>query len=267
LLQDVKWVIADEAHYIKNFRGVKNSKSPKRAVALAKLAHRCSNVIFLTGTPITNRPIELYPLLSLIDKNSWGNWWSFAKRYCGLQDTRWGMDYSGSTNLEELHEKIKPYVIRRTKAQVLTELPSKTRSNVIVEFGSVARAEYNRMLEKIRRDEIIEIAAIEKLKQVAASGKLSAAFEWIDNFLAGDEKLVIFAHHKAIIDAVMERYGELAVKLTGDTSMTERQANIDAFQNDTKTKLFVSNIKAGGVGGNADGQQRTCYPGIRLVAW
>jgi len=84
---------------------------------------------------------------------------------------------------------------------------------------------------------------------VAVRGKLNAVFEWIDNFFeSSDDKLVVFAHHQFVIEAIYERYKEIAVKLTGETSMKDRQKAVDEFQNNPETRLFVGNIQAAGVG-------------------
>jgi len=87
---------------------------------------------------------------------------------------------------------------------------------------------------------------IETLKQKAAMGKLDESVEWIENFLESGEKLVIFATHKEIIRRIAEKFN--CKSITGETSLKERQAIVDDFQNNPDTKLIVLNIKAGGVG-------------------
>jgi SNF2 family DNA or RNA helicase len=84
------------------------------------------------------------------------------------------------------------------------------------------------------------------LKQLAAQGKLAALFEWIESFLESGEKLVLFATHQNIVDAVAERFG--ALKITGETPQEQRQKIVDKFQIDPETKLVVMNMRAGGVG-------------------
>ena len=91
-----------------------------------------------------------------------------------------------------------------------------------------------------------QLVAVNTLKRLSADAKYSATIEWIDNFLATDNKLIVFTWHKSIADRLANHYG--AVKLTGDTSTDERAHNVDTFQNDPNCRLFVSTMKAGGVG-------------------
>jgi SWI/SNF-related matrix-associated actin-dependent regulator 1 of chromatin subfamily A len=119
-------VILDEAHYAKN-------RKAARSQAAAALTLDAPHLILLTGTPILNRPAELWPLLNLVAPADWPDFPVFAFRYCDPQQVGIGRkksawDFSGASNLDELNERIKPYVIRRTKAQVLAELPPKRRA-------------------------------------------------------------------------------------------------------------------------------------------
>ena len=93
-----------------------------------------------------------------------------------------------------------------------------------------------------------QLVLIEKAKQAAAQGKMKSAIEWVQNFVDGDKKLIVFATHKFVVDALMDEFGDVAVKITGDVSTADRQVAVDKFQNDDGIKLFVGNIKAAGVG-------------------
>jgi len=92
------------------------------------------------------------------------------------------------------------------------------------------------------------LVRIEALKQLAAKGKIRQAMEWIDNFLEQGGKLVVFAIHRTIIDLLMERYTNCAVKIDGSVSIEDRQKAVDRFQTDDSVRLFVGNVKAAGVG-------------------
>jgi SWI/SNF-related matrix-associated actin-dependent regulator 1 of chromatin subfamily A len=235
----------DEAHYIK-------SPKAQRSVAAARIAKDTAKVILLTGTPVINRPIELFNLLKTLDPTQWSNFWAFVNRYCGAKQTRFGWDFSGATNLEELHQITRTCVIRRTKQQVLTELPEKQQATVVVEFDKLQRSAYRAVLHETEvaieeREPGAYLAQIEKLKQAAVLGKLPAAIDWIADFVEA-EKLVVFCTHTMVVDALMQRFGKQAVKLTGSDSQKQRQAAVDSFQNDDSVRLFVGNIKAAGVG-------------------
>lgn len=249
---DPQVLIADEAHYCKNAKA-------KRSKAVKELAGQIDRVILLTGTPITNRPLELFPLLNMVDPQAWPNFFTYAKRYCDAHQTRFGWDFGGASNLDELHQKIKPYVIRRAKEQVLKELPAKRRATITIEMDDKSRREYDRLMieaktaiEKARESgESLgaeHLALIEKSKQAAVKGKMKAALEWISDFIESGQKLIVFTTHTFAVSELMQAFGEQAVKVTGEDSQPERQQAVDRFQNDDSIRLFVGNIKAAGVG-------------------
>ena len=242
-----KIFIADEAHYMKNTKS-------QRSKAGKKLAKSIKQTLLLTGTPLTNRPAELFPLLQMIDPKAWPNFMRYAQDYCGAYHNGFGWDFGGATNLEELHEKIKPYMVRRVKSDVMKELPEKRRTTVVIEFDEKVRKEYEQamidaQLALSRQGNQAEhLTMIEKAKQCAVKGKLAYAIKWIENFLDVNGKLVVFCTHNFTVDTLMETFGDRAVKVTGAVTGDARQAAVDAFQDDENIRLFVGNIKAAGVG-------------------
>ena len=252
---NIKIIIYDESHYIKN-QNASRSKAAKDISASAP--HR----ILLTGTPVLNRPNELWNQLQIIDPIAYSdkNFFRWHLRYTDATKGEYGWDFSGASNIEELAENLKHVMIRRTKDQVLPELPDKRKSAIIVpitnrkdyrkaesEFFSWV-AEQKGLAAAKRASRVEQLTKIEYLKQIAAAGKMKAAIEWITDFLESGEKLVVFATHKATIHALEREFGTLAVKIDGSVSVEARQAAVDGFQNDPKVKLFIGNIKAAGVG-------------------
>jgi len=247
-------LITDECHYYK-------SNTANRTKAIKALGKGIPHVIALSGTPIVNRPIEAYNALRLIDPELFRDPWQYAKDYCNLKHNGFGWDFSGASNTQRLHEILtKTVMIRRLKSDVLKDLPDKIRSFVPLQLVNENEYEIaeNNFIEYLRatkgNDAAMRasnaeaLASIEVLKQVAVKGKLEEALNWIENFLEADGKLVVFATHKFVIEAVMNRFLKVAVKIDGDTPMNHRQENIDAFQNDPNVRLFVGNIQAAGVG-------------------
>lgn len=241
-------VIADEAHYMKNRKAI-------RSKAMQEIANAVPRVILMTGTPVTNRPSELFPLLNAVDSRSWPNFFRYAKRYCNAHQTYFGWDFSGASNLDELHEIIKPYVMRRLKSQVLKDLPAKRRATVELKFDDYLLNDYEDALEAAR--DVIErkgtqaehLVMIEKAKQICVKAKLPAVRDWVfDSFIETGEKVVLFATHHETIDILMKSFGDVAVKLDGRDNDKSRQEAIDRFQNDPSCLVFVGNIKAAGVG-------------------
>ncbi len=246
-------IIADEAHYFK-------SNSAKRTKAMKKLAKGVPHFIALTGTPIMNRPIEIYNAVTIIEPTLFPNFFQFAKRYCGAVHNGFGWDFGGATNTKELNEKLQTVMVRRLKKDVLKDLPDKLRSFIPFELDNQKeydKAENNFIayVKMAKGEEAAHIASnaetlaqIEALKQLAVQGKMKDSIEWIKNFLDTDGKLVVFAVHKVVINALMEVFGDVAVKIDGSVSMKNRDNVVQRFQNDDKVRLFVGNIKAAGVG-------------------
>ncbi len=128
-------VIVSNCHFIKN-------RKADRTVAFTKLAKTVPHLIALTGTPIVNRPVEFFNSLNLIDPARWPNFFSYAKKYCDAKKSYFGWDFTGSSNLDELNEKIGNTMIRRLKKDVLPDLPKKVRSVVPMEITN--RNEYQK---------------------------------------------------------------------------------------------------------------------------
>jgi SNF2 family DNA or RNA helicase len=142
-------------------------------------------------------------------------------------------------------------MLRRKKADVLSDLPAKTRSVVPLEIdnrrdytaaegdiiGWIAKNFGAKAAEKASYAEAL--VEFEKLKQLAVRGKMNAVIEWVSDFLESDEKLIIFADHKFVVDALMNAFSGIAVKIDGSTPVKNRMAVVDAFQNDPNCWLFV----------------------------
>lgn len=272
-------IIFDESQYCKNHKA-------KRTQLVSAMSRNIPMRLALTGTPAMNRPAELLSQLTILDRlNDFGGFWNFAKRYCQAWDSAWGLDLSGAANLEELNNKLRATCfIRRMKKDVIKELPPKTRGILTVELSN--RKEYERasaeLIEWIgdratRNEEFLNIIAdlskeeqqeriqerrkeaemraeaaehlvrIEALKQVAAAGKREAVKEWVEDFLESGEKLVIFAHHRDVIDWIAKDFPGTPT-ITGATPLPERQAAVERFQKDDSCQLIAANIRAGGVG-------------------
>ncbi len=249
-----KIVIADEAHKFKSNKAI-------RTKAMKLLVKGVSHFIALTGTPIMNRPIEIYNAVSMIDHALFPKFWEFAKRYCGPEHNGFGWSFNGASNTDELHKVLTGSVmIRRKKADVLKDLPDKVYSSVPIELDNqkeydTAEANFVEFVRTTKGDEAAEkasnaqvITQIEGLKQLAVKGKLNSVIEWVEDFLESDEKLVLFATHKFVIDRLMEVFKSVAVKIDGSVSAVDRDKAVVAFQTNDNVRLFVGNMQAAGVG-------------------
>jgi SWI/SNF-related matrix-associated actin-dependent regulator 1 of chromatin subfamily A len=251
-------VIVDESHNIKNRRTQSFSN-------VRKLAKKIKHRIVISGTPLTNRPAELWTSLYIANPKLFPHFIPFAFQFCAPKRTRWGWDYSGARNLDKLHNILKTNVmIRRLKKNVLKQLPDKVRRVIPLTLDPADMKEY----EKANNTFIRWLAAISKTKarrasknkalvqigyltRLAANLKMKLVLDWIDNFLAStDEKLVVMGWHQKILDQICERYNpSLWVRVSGNVvKMTDRHAAVNKFQKNPKVRLFVGNIKAAGTG-------------------
>merc|ERR1719502_1820439 len=111
---------------------IKN-RSSMRTREILQFAKRADRVLLLSGTPALARPCELYTQIEAIDPGLFTSYTKFTERYCAPKWTPFGMDYTGASNLEELHEKLRPIMVRRLKAQVMDQLPTKRRQRIQLE--------------------------------------------------------------------------------------------------------------------------------------
>lgn len=247
-----KIVITDECHFYKN-------NSANRTKAIKKIGKRVPNFIALSGTPIENRPIEIYNAINIIDPKMFPNYMKFGRRYCGAKHNGFGWNMDGATNISELHTKLQSIMIRRKKKMVLPELPDKTYSHIPFEITN--RREYNEAqtnfiawVTKTQGKEAAErksgaevLTKMNDLKQLAVKGKMDEVVEWIKDFLDNsDEKLVVFAWHRATIDTIIEAFPGISVKVDG--SVSNKDKAIARFQENDDCRLFVGQIVSAGVG-------------------
>ena len=247
-------LVTDECHYYK-------SSKAKRTKAVMALGRHIPYVLALSGTPIVNRPIEVYNAVKLIDPTILPTRFEYAMKYCGAKNNGFGWDFSGATNTEELHEKLSNTImIRRKKADVLPDLPDKMRSFIPMELDNekeyqFAEKNFIAFVRDRKGKEAAERASnaqalveIGGLKQLAVQGKMKQTIEWITDFLESDQKLVVFAVHKFVINALMEAFGIIAVKVDGSVTGINRDRAVVEFQTNPAIRLFVGNVKAAGVG-------------------
>jgi SWI/SNF-related matrix-associated actin-dependent regulator of chromatin subfamily A-like protein 1 len=256
MLEDLPWtgIVFDEAHYLKNHTS-QRSRIARELVAAAPGAVLHA----LTGTPLTNRPRDLFPLLQLAGHPLGRSFLPFAQRYCDARHNGFGWVADGASNLAELRAQLRGVMLRRTKAEVL-DLPPKLRTWVPVAVpAGTARRETRLLLERLRagarepRDaagqgRVRLLADLTKARAAIARAKVATTIEFVDGVVAQGEKAVVFSCFDEPVRRIAEHFGDQAVVLTGATPTAERQAVVDRFQSDPDVRVFVANIVAGGVG-------------------
>ena len=238
-IDKVDVLIADEVHYAKN-------KTAQRSKTFYKI--KTNRKIYLSGTPIMNRPSEIYHIIKSLDKDVFGTQFEFWKRYCDLKETKWGKDYSGASNLEELNYKLRSSVmIRRMKDEVLKDMPDKIRQVIKFE-GNKKLIEQEMMLYSSAKNENFKpssMADIIKLRQEIAIKKIPQILDYVNDTLENESKLIIFAHHKEVIETLERELSKEheVVKIDGSVSQEDRQNAVDRFQKGT-ANIFIGSIRA-----------------------
>ena len=246
-------LVLDESHYCKNAA----AKRTQAVQQLSTAVPRDGLVLALTGTPVMNRPPELISQLRILGRLAdFGSGAQFGKRFRGA-DAHLRLHW---------HLRARCFA-RRLKADVLPQLPAKTRAVVPIELDN--EPEY-RLAEKdliawlqsqpldlheldarvaaaLRAERLVRLNA---LKLLAARGKLQAALAWIHDFLSSGERLVVFAHHREIQRALLERFPH-ALHILGADSPVARDGALQAFQapdDGGRNQLIVCSIEVAGHG-------------------
>ena len=256
-------VILDEATYVKE-------RKSQRTKATLKIAKSSPHVLALSGTPILNKPIEFFNILNLIAPKVFKSQWQFGHQFCGMEHNGYGFSYSGATNTELLNFLLKSIMIRRDKREVLKDLPPKRREfkyigipNKIIRMHEAAEMDLSNAVRDYRirglsseeRSEkrMLAITALNYLRQVVGMAKAEQTLEIVRPTLEAGEKIVIFGHHKAVLDKLEEdltKAGFKNVRIDGQVTGNKRQKLIDEFQNDPDCKVMVASILAMGMGVN-----------------
>ena len=248
-------LIGDECQAIGN-------PTSKRSKAFRALSKVIPGLIGMSGTPARSKPAQFWPLLNILSPDKFPNYYHYLNRYCGPKSNGFGMTYNGASHIQELHRLLVDVMVRRTKAQVMKDLPPKTVDVIPLEPDQKALAEYQAAeRDAFSQDNATKAELRERiagLLRSAYSVKEKPAMEWIRNFLEDtDNKLLIFAWHRDVVDLVTAEMKEYhAAKLYGGMSAGDRDKAVQKFVNDEKCRVMVANIQAGGVG--IDGFQKVC---------
>jgi len=289
--------IFDEAQALKNPEALRT----QAVLSEGGLYEHSKRGLFLTGTPMENRPIEIWPIAASICPARFGDWWDFARRYCALhQEERgrkaeriempdgsfkieerkrkvWVAD--GASNHSELQQRLRTsFMIRRLKTDVLKELPPKRRQLILlpddqIDWGrypeflhwkesyqaqfddAMARLESSRTMTEYRRAvkdlEKITVPFTETsdVRHKSALLKLPACLKLSDELLAsgGIESLVIFGHHRDVLEQIHNHYGDRSCVIYGDTPVKDRVPIVNSFQAGN-FDIITAGLKAAGVG-------------------
>lgn len=262
-----RYIIADEAQYLKN-SNTQNAKSIKRIKADTRYA--------LTGTPIENSLAELWSIFDFIMP---GYLFTY-KKFKALYETPIVKEESQEV-MQKLKMLIEPFILRRNKKEVLTELPDKTITVLNNEMGEEQRRIYLSYLAQAKQEiaEEIELngyeksqiqilAALTRLRQICChpslfiegyqegSSKLEQCIEVMQDAVNSGHKILLFSGYTSMFDMMekeLKQRGIQYFKLTGSTKVDQRIELVDEFNENPEIKVFLISLKAGGTGLNLTG--------------
>ena len=253
--------ILDECHYLIN----KTSGRTKAILAKGGIIWSCKYKWPMSGTFMKNRNRDTYPILRSLFPHTLGPYTDyrlFAEKFCGGKMGMFGYEDTRSTNTEELGKMIAPIMMRRTKSEVLSELPEVLEQNIYLEVTpEIQNVLY--MESEFSDEEKESILNFEMMGQTAsyrkelAMAKIKQSISAIEDVLNNVEKVVVFAYHRDFIDAVVEKLEDYGVEVVkGGLTSEEKQKRVDSFVNDKNIRVFVGQIEAAGTG--IDGLQFAC---------
>ena len=240
-------VVADEAHALKNSKTARS----KRFVALANPAREGGGKVWLlTATPILNRPQELWTLLDAagIAYEAFGGWKQFTRLFDGVKGSFGGWEW-GSPDALAIAPKLAGVMLRRTKKEVLLDLPAKVWSDIVVDIDAATAALLDEVdgaeiAAAIEAGESLNFKKLSAARAALAKAKIPAMLEVVESYEEQAEPLVVFSAHLAPIDTLAKRDGWAVI--TGATSPDKRTEIEAAFQAGTLRGVGCT-IKAGGV--------------------
>lgn len=255
LLKDQDWpvLVCDESHYLRTIE----AKRTKMILGKKGLYACCQRRWMATGTPVLNRPVELYPILRALFPQFLGkyaNFYDYAYKFCAAYQGDFGFDCTGASNLPDLADILRPIMLRRLKSEVQKELPMVTYDKVYLDPSDKLLAltqQENRAVNA--RDQIGEIPSIRRALGILKS---AAAIRHIKDLLEEKQKVVVFVWHEDVVKAIAAAFPEEVAIYTGKCSAREKDAALSSFRSEKSKKIFLANIQSGGIG--VDGLQHVC---------
>lgn len=244
-------LIGDEAQAIGN-------PDSKRALAFRHLSAVIPECIVMSGTPARSKPAQFWTMMSCVEPQMFPNYKAYLWRYTNVKSTPWGISFDGARNVQELHSKLVSVMLRRTKEEVMKDLPSKMLDVVPLEPDSEELNEYNSEEAEISNLEGIEARErLANLTRTAYAVKKKSLLNWVKCFLESDEKLLLFAWHRDVVDNLYDELKEFCpAKIYGGVSLQQREAEKERFISDSSCRVMICNIQSGGTG--IDGFQKVC---------
>ncbi|XP_056226772.1 DNA annealing helicase and endonuclease ZRANB3 [Seriola aureovittata] len=256
-------VLVDESHYLK-------SRNAARTKILVPLVQSAKRAILLTGTPALGRPEELFMQIDALYPRSFGTWTDYAKKFCNGHYRYFGRrrqwDSRGASNLEELHQRLSQIMIRRLKAEVLSQLPPKIRQRIPFDLpkeaakeASASFAKWETLMKGLGSGVVATdnpftqvMGLVTQMYKQTAIAKAGAVKDYIKMMLEAEQlKFLVFAHHLTMLQACTEAVIEAKagyIRIDGSVPSSERIQLVHKFQSDPETRVAILSIQAAGQG-------------------
>lgn len=245
-------LIVDEAHRFKN-------ETTRRSKALFNLTPYFERIIFLSGTPMPNRPIELYPVLKHCAPETidFKNKFEFGVKYCAGYKNNFGWDFTGASNMKDLGARVKDkFMLRKKKSEVLTELPPKTESLILIgdKMPNTLASLDRSILKSFSPEDLMSHLApnshVATYRKELGKLKAPKAVEVVSSVLdETEESVLLFAIHKDVVAKLksgLSKFNPLVI--TGDVPTQKRNEIVTTFQNSSTHRILIGNIDACGLG-------------------
>lgn len=259
----IKFIILDECQRIKNHLS-------GRAKAVQAICKTIEHILPMSGTPIKNNAGEYFTVLNLVKPRLFPQYARFIENDCDSYSNGWGYKVGGLRNPEAFAEKTKDFILRRTKKEVLPDLPALSRRFFHVELNSKLNKAYAEALKELDdlmyNDEMDgmelasnKLAIMNKMRQICGIGKVQECIDFVTEFLLStDRKIVIFAHHHNVVNMIQIELDKWladggwnkCLNLNSSLSADDRQRMAENFKNVDNNRVMIASTLAAGEGIN-----------------
>lgn len=254
-------IVLDECHLAKSLDALRT----QAVLGPTGLARRARYKWALSGTPFLNRPREIYPILKALAGDRikpYDTFPLFAQRFCGAYWDGRGLNTKGATNLDELRTILKGFMLRRTKAEVLPDLPSRIITRVPISVSAEEMAAVRAVEDEIENREAYlspvhedysGLGDLAKLRRATGMAKIRAVTAFTLDLLQTVEKVVVFTWHRDVLAALHARFtneGVGAVTYQGGMGDENKRKAVETFVRDPNIRVFIGQMQAAGTGIN-----------------
>lgn len=254
-------LILDESHRIKESK-ISTTKNIKRIFSNKVFKNSETCKVFMTGTPMQNRAIELYTVLHEISPLDFPTKKFFEEYYLARKyDPNSENEYDKYINngsqekFFELYQNISPFIYRKKKSDVLKDLPDKTYQKIVLDMSPSELKKYNEIEKGVADDLFKEgtspnaLTIMLRLRQYTSQLKAKYINEIIDQVINSGDKIIIIDTFKEVLKELYLKYPNVSVLHTGDGTVEQRSEMVKQFQDpDSEIKIFLATVQTANYG-------------------